>query len=296
MLSPPLLPNPFAKRLARLTKQIPPFSPSLEDSATDVVSKAAAGQGVSLSHLEAQLEHPLAELFRQPGLPLHSALILRTAELLELDPSSLLQLALGKYEPRVAPVSGLIPFSTSYGEMLVNSYLIHGKDGLAVAFDSGGDSTPLIQTLQQKKLKLHTLFLTHSHGDHIFEMDRIREATKCRVLISREESIDGADTFAHGESFEAGSLKIETRLCRGHSPSATTYVIHGLTQPVAIVGDALFAGSMGGAKTAFQEAIKTGLAAIFSLPDETQLGPGHGPLTTVALEKKHNPFFAPHFK
>jgi glyoxylase-like metal-dependent hydrolase (beta-lactamase superfamily II) len=74
-----------------------------------------------------------------------------------------------------------------------------------------------------------------------------------------------------------------------------TYVLHGLSKPVAIVGDALFASSMGGGGVSYAEALKTNRECIFTLPDTTILCPGHGPMTTVAEEKRHNPFF-PEYK
>ena len=70
---------------------------------------------------------------------------------------------------------------------------------------------------------------------------------------------------------------------------------HGLGQPVAIVGDALFAQSMGGGMISYQDALATNRAEIFTLSDETVVCPGHGPMTTVGEEKAHNPFF-PEFK
>jgi hydroxyacylglutathione hydrolase len=60
---------------------------------------------------------------------------------------------------------------------------------------------------------------------------------------------------------------------------------------IAIVGDAIFAGSMGGAPTAGELARRKVLEEILSLPDATLIAPGHGPLTTVGEEKANNPFF-----
>ena len=74
-----------------------------------------------------------------------------------------------------------------------------------------------------------------------------------------------------------------------------TYVVNGLDKQVAIVGDALFAGSMGGGMVSYPDALRTNREKIISLPNETVLCPGHGPMTTVGEEKKHNPFF-PEFK
>ena len=77
-----------------------------------------------------------------------------------------------------------------------------------------------------------------------------------------------------------------------HSKGAITYVISGLAMPVAIVGDAVFAGSMGGGGVSYEAALATNRKEILTLPDETILCPGHGPLTTVGEQKMHNPFFA----
>jgi len=87
-------------------------------------------------------------------------------------------------------------------------------------------------------------------------------------------------------------LEIETRLTWGHSPSGMTYVVTGLARPIAVVGDSLFAGSMGGGNVSYKDALRNNLEKILTLPDETIICPGHGPMTTVREEKRHNPFFA----
>jgi glyoxylase-like metal-dependent hydrolase (beta-lactamase superfamily II) len=61
---------------------------------------------------------------------------------------------------------------------------------------------------------------------------------------------------------------------------------------VAVVGDSLFAGSMGGGNVSYADALRNNLEKILTLPDETIICPGHGPMTTVGEEKVHNPFFA----
>jgi hydroxyacylglutathione hydrolase len=85
---------------------------------------------------------------------------------------------------------------------------------------------------------------------------------------------------------------VETRLTCGHTSGGITYVVHGLEFPVAVVGDAMFAGSMGGGMVSYRDALRTNREQILTLPDDTILCCGHGPLTTVGEEKLHNPFFA----
>jgi glyoxylase-like metal-dependent hydrolase (beta-lactamase superfamily II) len=90
--------------------------------------------------------------------------------------------------------------------------------------------------------------------------------------------------------FQIGSLRIEAIPTPGHAPGGITWFATGLAHPVAFTGDALFAGSMGGADSHWQAALDSLRLKILALPDDTILCPGHGPLTTVAWEKKHNPF------
>ena len=97
--------------------------------------------------------------------------------------------------------------------------------------------------------------------------------------------------FEAGRRFVAGRLTIETRQTRGHSPGGITYVVNGLPNRIAIVGDALFAGSMGGGNISYSDALETNRLSLFTLPDDTIVCPGHGPLTTIGEEKVHNPFF-----
>jgi len=87
-------------------------------------------------------------------------------------------------------------------------------------------------------------------------------------------------------------LKIKALLTWGHSRGGMTFFVAGLARPVAIVGDSIFAGSMGGGNVSYKDAIKNNLEKILTLPNETVICPGHGPLTTVGEEKQHNPFFA----
>jgi len=73
-------------------------------------------------------------------------------------------------------------------------------------------------------------------------------------------------------------------------------VCTGLARPVAIVGDSMFAGSMGGGSVSYKDAVQNNFEKILTLPDDTIICPGHGPMTSVGEEKKHNPFFAGRFQ
>jgi glyoxylase-like metal-dependent hydrolase (beta-lactamase superfamily II) len=99
--------------------------------------------------------------------------------------------------------------------------------------------------------------------------------------------------FFAGRSFQVGSLNVDTLLTSGHAAGGVTFFIQGLSKTLAVVGDSLFAGSMGGGMVSYADALRNNRQQILTLPDATIICPGHGPLTTVGEQKDANPFFAP---
>jgi glyoxylase-like metal-dependent hydrolase (beta-lactamase superfamily II) len=149
----------------------------------------------------------------------------------------------------------------------------------------------MLNFIRQQNLQLALILITHIHGDHIADLARLKKATGARAFVNAIEPTVGAEPFSIGQVFEAGNLRIESRQTSGHSRGGTTYVVRGLPLPVAVVGDALFCSSMGGGMVSYDEALRTNRAQIFTLPDETVIAAGHGPLTTLGEEKRHNPFY-----
>nr|MDQ3314620.1 MBL fold metallo-hydrolase [Verrucomicrobiota bacterium] len=145
---------------------------------------------------------------------------------------------------------------------------------------------------KRENLTVKLILLTHSHPDHVADLSRLRKETGAPVYISKRESARDAEGIDEGKRFECGALRIEARLTSGHSVGGMTFVVEGLTRPVAVVGDSLFAGSMGGGAVSYNEALRNNRQKILTLPDETIVCPGHGPLTTIGKEKRENPFFA----
>ncbi|HMJ06522.1 MAG TPA: MBL fold metallo-hydrolase, partial [Chthoniobacterales bacterium] len=179
------------------------------------------------------------------------------------------------------------------GDMTVNAYLMWDPVSReAVAFDTGADCTEMLRRASREDLTFKFIMLTHAHPDHVADLERLRSETGAVIYISEHENARGAETIAEGERFRVGALEIEARLTSGHSAGGTTYVVTGLARPVAIVGDSLFAGSMGGGAVSYEDALQNNREKILSLPEETIVCPGHGPLTTVGKEKSENPFFA----
>ena len=151
----------------------------------------------------------------------------------------------------------------------------------------------MIGFAEDNGLDVGAVYLTHTHGDHIADLDRALEAFgRPPVYVGAREEFPEADPIGHGHSAAVGGLQLEARLTWGHSKGGMTYLIGGLARPVAVVGDALFAGSMGGGVVSYTDALETNRRQIFTLPEDTVVCPGHGPMSTVGEEKRHNPFFA----
>jgi len=138
------------------------------------------------------------------------------------------------------------------------------------------------------------IFLTHTHEDHVADLPRLAAATKAEVWANELEPapIAGGRTFKENAHFHLGALAIKTLLTSGHSPGMTSFYITGLSWPLAVVGDAIFASSMGGSPTRYAEQYENNKKKLLTLPRDTVLACGHGPLSTIAQEKEHNPFFA----
>ena len=273
-----------------------PMKIPIEDTYADILSKARRGLGLEPSAVATQagISPQLASgIF---GGDFAADGVRSISVVLGLHPDRVVDIATNAYEPaEIETLPGLASFNTVFDDMTVNSYLVWDESTKeAAAFDTGSDCSECLEVIERHGLKLTGIYLTHTHGDHVFDLDRFKSKTGAPAWTSEGEPLDGATPFSPGRIFEIGSLKMETRSTWGHSPSGVTYFVTGLSRPVAMVGDAVFAGSMGGGGVSYEAALRTNREEILTLPEDTVLCPGHGPLTTVGEQKRHNPFFAEH--
>ncbi|QQY10193.1 MAG: MBL fold metallo-hydrolase [Candidatus Xiphinematobacter sp.] len=267
-----------------------PIEP-LADSSHDILCKAMRGLKISPAEVANKAQLPLEHvnaLLEGRGNELSLQL---AATALHLHPKRLLSIHRNEYHPRIShPPEEWRRFQTDFMGMLVNSYLIWDTAARsAAAFDTGSDASGLLDCLARYRLQLKFLFLTHSHGDHIFDLDRVLEKTGATAWIAEE--LLGAQPLQPGQTFLMDDFVIEARKTCGHSPLGITYVVHNRKYSAAFVGDAVFAGSIGMPNCSYQEALQSCVSNIFSLPEDMLLCPGHGPLTSVGEEKASNPFF-----
>jgi len=266
----------------------------LEDNFSDVIGKAQRGLRLSDTELAEKARVSSQKIRELREGTFDELVVARVAPVLGLAARQLCDLAQGQWQPRrTSAIEGLEVFTTAYHDMTVNAFLVwdpKSKDG--IAFDTGADCDGMLRSVKQHGLTVQLILITHAHPDHIADLARLRHETGAAVWTPEDEHAPGAERFEEGRHWQIASLDVDTRKTWGHSRGGMTYVVNGLAKKLAIVGDAIFAGSMGGGNVSYRAALQTNLDKILTLPDETIICPGHGPMTTVGEEKKHNPFFA----
>jgi glyoxylase-like metal-dependent hydrolase (beta-lactamase superfamily II) len=272
---------------------------NLEDHLGDIIRKArdmskisadAAAQAAGLSATELSALEETGKISKRPNFP-------ALAALLGLNANKLEGIANG-WLPSEKDLSGwreLRVFTTAKDGLTVNSYLVWDEVQLdAALFDTGVDAQPVLDCIAANGLQLRHIFITHSHWDHVEALPALRAAwPKARVHTSSKSApVDQRNKPA--EIIHLGGLRVTYRETPGHAEDGVTYLVGNWQEDaphVAFVGDALFAGSMGNGNGQWELARQKIREQILTLPDEALLCPGHGPLTTVAEEKEHNPFF-----
>jgi hydroxyacylglutathione hydrolase len=272
---------------------------NLEDHLGDIIRKARAMNNVSTADAATAAgisETELSTLEENGNL---SAKINFAAlgKILGLDPQKLEAVANG-WLPSPKDLSGwheIRVFTTKGDEFAVNCYLVWDEVTRdAALFDTGLDAKPILDCIAAEQLQLKHIFITHSHWDHVEALPKIREVwPKVRIHSgSKNAPVDQRNKTA--EIVHLGGLRVTHRETPGHAEDGVTYMVGNWQEDaplIAIVGDAIFAGSMGNGNGAWELAKQKVREQILSLPSETLICPGHGPLTTVAEEKEHNPFF-----
>ena len=272
---------------------------TLEDHLGDVIRKARAMSNINATDAAragTMTEGELANL-EESGLVKGSPNFDALAALIGLDAQKLKKLADG-WKPSEKDLSlwrELRVISTTAEGITVNCYLIWDEVSREAAlFDTGWDAEPLLKLIQENRLALRHLFITHTHEDHIAGLTKIREAFPKVRLHSNSKTAPMDQRNRKNDFIHLGSLRITNRETPGHAEDGTTYIIGTWPEDaphVAVVGDTIFAGSIGRGNQSWDIAKTKVREQIFSLPPETLICPGHGPLTTVAEEKENNPFF-----
>ena len=209
------------------------------------------------------------------------------------------------------PSSDPIIRSAALGGYQTNCYTVESAGHLWVV-DAGYEPGPLLELIRESGLTPEAIVLTHAHSDHIAGIREVLSVyPNVPIWIAEEErdwlgepelnlsaflglgvTAPEASRFLHeGDVLKLGASEWRVLHTPGHSPGGLTFVCDAAN--VAIVGDALFAGSIG--RTDFpgssHEVLVESIGKkLYTLPDTMRVLPGHGPETTIGREKRSNPY------
>ena len=265
----------------------------LEDNHEDIIAKALIGQGISKSSIAESVNVERSVIERILSGEVLEDIIARIAPVLGLDFEKLLISARKEWSPKPFELPGVKRFESDFGEMLVNAYVVFDQDSKkALIFDTGTNCNSLISFIEEDGLKVDSILLTHTHRDHIYCLEQLKSHfLGVDIFVHKSEQLTGTSPIEESFKLRMGAIQLNTLHTNGHSIGGVTYLIDGLPCPVAIVGDAIFAGSMGGGMVSYQDALRNNREKIMTLADPTVICPGHGPMSTIGEEKKYNPFF-----
>ncbi|MFC0188278.1 MBL fold metallo-hydrolase [Fictibacillus aquaticus] len=197
------------------------------------------------------------------------------------------------------------------GPVQENTYILYNEKKEALIIDPGAEGKRINKKIEALELKPLAILLTHAHFDHIGAVDDVREKWGIPVYIHENEESWLQDIKRNGSSFfhqhiqakpaekiirkeeklVIGGFSIDVFETPGHSPGSVSYYFRG--ENIVFSGDALFSGSIGrtdlygGSQRILLESIHSRL---MTLPEETVVASGHGPVTTIGDEMDSNPF------
>ncbi len=196
------------------------------------------------------------------------------------------------------------------GAFAENCYLVADRSlGEVVIVDPGEEAELFLRRIETEGWTLRAVWLTHAHLDHVAGVAHVVRATGVATYLHpldrslydgvvEQGKWLGVETeappppdhaLAHGDTLGVGDCSFKVVHTPGHSPGSVTFIGHG----AALVGDVLFAGSVGRVDLPGGDGftlLKSIERELMPLPDHTIVYPGHGPATSIGEERVGNPY------
>lgn len=191
-----------------------------------------------------------------------------------------------------------------------NCYLLGCDDtNKAVIIDAGGDSQKILDRIKENEFDIEYIILTHGHGDHIGAVLDIKEKTNGKILIHKKDEyliksaeknlstmmsgpdieFDADSLLEDGDEIKIGNLRLKIIHTPGHTPGGISIKVEDLL----FTGDTLFANSIGRTDFeggSFDQIISSIKNKLLVFDDSVKVLPGHGPASTIGIERSTNPF------
>lgn len=181
----------------------------------------------------------------------------------------------------------------------------------AIVIDPGDEIEEVLQIVSKHNLKVQQIVITHAHIDHVGGAMKLRAATGAPILLNQNdyallkmldvqaawvgmatpEKVEIDHSVAQDDTVKAGSLIGSIMHTPGHTEGSIC--LYFAPEKLLIAGDTLFAGSIGRTDLpggSYKKIMASLHDRVLTLPDETKVMPGHGPMTTIGEERESNPF------
>lgn len=167
-----------------------------------------------------------------------------------------------------------------------NCYVVvNEKINEAIIIDPGKITDGIISQIENNNLKLSAILITHNHGSHVHGLKTLQKIYTPRIYAADWEVAGNDTTVISGDgSMKIAKLNVRYMSLPGHTSDSVIFSIENLL----FTGDVLGAGSIGSTNSNYSKFIlKSNIKSkIFTLPDQTVIMPGHGPLSTLASIKE----------
>jgi hydroxyacylglutathione hydrolase len=255
----------------------------LEDDFTYVLRKALKGHDLAPAEAAARAGLPEKDVLAFSRGQFSADIARKLAPVLDLKTEAFANH--DRYHPAPLAVPEIKRLDLPFGDEQVNAWLVSAGDTVLL-FDTGCDEDSCIRSLGS--VRPNEIFITHGHRDHIGGIPSFKG-----IPVHGPEAEYSTNVILNMSGpLHVGPLTIQPEGMSGHYTPSLCYLIEGLSVPVLVTGDALFAGSVGGCPTVerYWDALEILEDLLETLPDSTVLLPGHGPATTLGEERSGNPF------
>jgi glyoxylase-like metal-dependent hydrolase (beta-lactamase superfamily II) len=181
----------------------------------------------------------------------------------------------------------------------------------AMVIDPGDQIEEILAILRQENLSLKYIVVTHAHIDHVGGAMKLKAATDAPILLNQNDvallklldvqagwlgmrppgQVQVDESVADGHSLKIGNINSTVIETPGHTEGSICILFP--QEKKLIAGDTLFAGSIGRTDLpggSFDKIMRSLRTRLLALPDDVEVVPGHGPLTTIGDERETNPF------
>jgi glyoxylase-like metal-dependent hydrolase (beta-lactamase superfamily II) len=271
----------------------------LEDTFGDILKKAMRGTGAGNAQLARATGIPAETIehwLKDEGAATDEQ-ARALAAVLKLDGGKLADSAAQRWHP--PPIERPDVRRHSQEPQPSNGYAFFLEQGRRAALvDPAGLPQNLLRVLREGDYHLQYVLITHKHADHCDATADVARAFPQAQIVMHSLDVHAigplaksAQMLRDGETLPFGDgAAIRMLHTPGHTDGSSAFLFQGSL----FSGDTLFAASVGGAygdNSTYRDILNSVRSKFFTLPDDTVVMPGHGPPSTIALEKQHNPFF-----